>query len=198
LHFRHLSFGVYVIIVEEKFFDMGQAMKIKTEQKIELLPVSKKHLSALLKFELENKDWFEKSVPPRPSEMFTNEGMQKAAEQLVVEMEAKEGAYYIALIEGEVVARINFSIIGSKKAELGYRVAERYTGKGFASFAINILMPKAKYILNISHVFANTASDNLASRRVLEKCGFEQISITNDVKKFHGKMIELVTYQRKI
>lgn len=56
--------------------------------------------------------------------------------------------------------------------EIGYHIAKQYTGKGYASEAVSAFLPIAMERLGLSCVYGVCLSENAASRRVLEKCGF--------------------------
>ena len=58
--------------------------------------------------------------------------------------------------------------------ELGYILDKRYWGKGLAT---KVALMQRDYIVNRLHsaAVATTHPDNLASQRVLQKCGFEYI-----------------------
>lgn len=57
-------------------------------------------------------------------------------------------------------------------AEIGYSVAPEFRRRGFASEMIKALVSRAFATRGVSRVVAETAADNMASRRALEKCGF--------------------------
>jgi [ribosomal protein S5]-alanine N-acetyltransferase len=59
--------------------------------------------------------------------------------------------------------------------EIGYNVAESYRGKGYATEAVRLLVREALAQPEVSHVDAETAVDNIASRRVAEKAGFVHV-----------------------
>lgn len=61
------------------------------------------------------------------------------------------------------------------RIEIGYGVAESARGKGVATAAVRQLMTRAFADPGVSEVYAETAVDNLASRRVVEKAGFQHI-----------------------
>jgi len=63
--------------------------------------------------------------------------------------------------------------IHSRTAEIGYYIAEPYWGKGIGASA---LKQACEYIFqntDIIRIFAEPFSQNVASCRILEKCGFE-------------------------
>lgn len=59
--------------------------------------------------------------------------------------------------------------------EIGYHIAERYTGKGYATEAVSAFLPIAAEMKNLSEIYGICLAENAASLRVLEKCGFETL-----------------------
>ena len=59
--------------------------------------------------------------------------------------------------------------------EIGYHIAKQFTGQGYASEAVKAFLPAISKKLNIKEVYGICLTANLASVRVLEKCGFTQI-----------------------
>lgn len=57
-------------------------------------------------------------------------------------------------------------------AEIGYGILEEYQGQGYATEAVGAAVHWALQQPFVSRVEAETEPDNLASQRVLEKCGF--------------------------
>lgn len=62
---------------------------------------------------------------------------------------------------------------GEGAAELGYWIGEAYQGRGYATQACRALIKRAFAQLNINEIYASYKMENLASKRVLEKLGFE-------------------------
>ena len=62
-----------------------------------------------------------------------------------------------------------------KIISIGYRFLSNYWGKGIASSCISALLEYIQNNTNIKQVFGIALAANKASRRVLEKCGFELI-----------------------
>ena len=56
--------------------------------------------------------------------------------------------------------------------EVGYGILEEYQGQGYATEAVGAAMIWALKQPDVIRVEAETEPDNLASQRVLEKCGF--------------------------
>ncbi len=66
-----------------------------------------------------------------------------------------------------------------KRAELGYWVAHTFWGKGIAIEAVSQLIEYGRNEAGLNEIWACVFSENVASRRVLEKSGFE-VSFTRD------------------
>ena len=126
-------------------------------------------------FEKENREYFERSLPPRPAHYFDLEGFKEITRELLREQENHD--VYMHLIrdaQGTMVGRINLSVLGKdrKIAELGYRIGENVTNLGYASEAVKLVLEKAFTTYGLHKIIAGTATDNLASQRVLLKNGF--------------------------
>ncbi len=126
-------------------------------------------------FEEENREYFERNLPPRPGSYFDPEGFKEITKELLTEQENHD--VYMHLIrdsQGIMVGRINLNVLGSdrKTAELGYRIGENFTNLGYASEAVRLVLDKAFHTYGLDRIIAGTAIDNLASKRVLLKNGF--------------------------
>jgi len=74
------------------------------------------------------------------------------------------------LFDGQVAGNI-VSWEGSGEWEVGYWIGKEYWGKGIATKALAALLGHVK----MRPLFAHVARHNIASQRVLEKCGFKVI-----------------------
>ena len=141
-------------------------------------------------FEKENQEYFERNLPPRPGNYFDPEGFKEITRELLTEQENHD--IYMHLIrdsQGVMVGRINLSVLGKdrKTAELGYRIGENYTNLGYASEAVKLVLERAFHTYGLNRIIAGTATDNLASKRVLLKNGFTFIrNIENDLQMNNG------------
>ncbi len=59
--------------------------------------------------------------------------------------------------------------------EIGYHIAKRYTGNGYATEAVRAFLPVMAEKIGIREVSGVCLTDNTASRHVLLKCGFEPV-----------------------
>ena len=59
--------------------------------------------------------------------------------------------------------------------EIGYHIAKRYTGCGYATEAVRAFLPVMAREAGAGEVWGICLSDNAASKRVLLKCGFDPV-----------------------
>ena len=126
-------------------------------------------------FEKENREYFERNLPPRPGNYFDPEGFKEITRELLTEQTNRY--VYMHLIrdwQGALVGRINLGVLENdqKTAELGYRIGGNYTNLGYASEAVKLVLDKAFHTYGLNKIVAGTATDNQASNRVLLKNGF--------------------------
>ena len=79
------------------------------------------------------------------------------------------------VIDGRAVGAVSLtkmSNVYQKNAELGYWLTPACWGKGIMSEAVRMLCREGFSRCAIERIYAEPFADNLASRRVLEKCGF--------------------------
>jgi ribosomal-protein-alanine N-acetyltransferase len=135
------------------------------------------HEQAVLAFERENRDYFRRFVSDRGDDYFEHFAQRHRA--LLIEQDAGVCAFHVLVDEdGSVVGRFNLYDLADGGAELGYRVAEAVAGSGVATSAVLELCRIARDDHALTHLTAEVSDGNVASRRVLEKAGFERVGST--------------------
>ena len=76
---------------------------------------------------------------------------------------------------GENVGYVQLAPLEGGAWEIGYHVAKKYTGSGYATEAVRAFLPVASGMVGISEVQGVCLSANIASKHVLRKCGFEPV-----------------------
>lgn len=71
-----------------------------------------------------------------------------------------------------VISLIRQQDVYRHSAELGYWLGEPYWGKGITTAATRLVCEYAFDHLKLSRIFASVFESNIASKKVLEKCGF--------------------------
>ncbi|MDM8534403.1 GNAT family N-acetyltransferase [Clostridiaceae bacterium HSG29] len=170
-------------------------MKIKIEK------MSIKNLRDIFEFELENKEYFEKTLLPRPCGYFNYEEFIEIMTEILEEQSKHECLMYIIRdLNGKMVGRVNLTLIslGSiRKAEIGYRIGEESQGKGYATESVKLIMLKGFKEYKLTVFEAGTSTKNIGSQKVLENNGFKKISKEEKVMKINGKWIDGYLYEYK-
>jgi len=149
---------------------------------IKLNLLTKEDSLELFLFEEINKDFFEKMVPPRPDSYFEFGGFKLILDELLEEQVQKKSVFYLIKNEsGDIVGRMNLVDIDwkLKSGEVGYRVGEKFAGKGAAVKALQLMIDEAQ-LFGLNELNARTTLDNIPSQKVLDKCGFNKISVDDE------------------
>ena len=149
-------------------------------------------------FEKENREYFERNLPPRPANYFESEVFKEITRELLREQENHD--VYMHLIrdsQGVMVGRINLSVLGKdrKTAELGYRIGENVSNLGYASEAVKLVLEKAFTTYGLHRIIAGTATDNLASQRVLLKNGFTFSRVIENDLQIHNEWLHTAVFE---
>jgi RimJ/RimL family protein N-acetyltransferase len=86
---------------------------------------------------------------------------------------AGEETYVITLASGAVIGGCGFEMRDGPAPEIGYWLGTAHWGKGYATEAARALIDHAFGDLDFTSLQAGARVTNPASRRVLEKCGFQ-------------------------
>lgn len=116
-----------------------------------------------------------------------------------IEMATKDSPIHIFAIDmdGKAVGGIGIhpqQDIMKKNAELGYWLGEEYWGKGIVSGAIKQVIDFAFTTYDINRVFARPFGTNVASQKVLEKCGFKLEARLEKVIFKNGEYLDELIY----
>jgi [ribosomal protein S5]-alanine N-acetyltransferase len=154
----------------------------------ELQPVRIDLEAAVLLFEQENRAYFTRSINDRGDTFF--EEFAERHQELMAEQRSGTGAFYVLVDEHGVVGRFNLYNIQDGTADVGYRVAERVSGRGVATSGLLTLCRIAREDIGLRSLTAAVSDENVASRRVLVKAGFTEIGQA-DVAGRNGSVFEL-------
>ncbi|MFE4696148.1 GNAT family N-acetyltransferase [Streptomyces sp. NPDC056738] len=129
------------------------------------------HAAALLAFERENRAYFAATIPDR-GDAFFDRFDTLLGERLAEQATGLAQFHLVVDDAGAVLARVNLIDLEHGSADLGYRVAERATGRGLATAAVREMCALAASAYGLSALRARTTADNGASRTVLARNGF--------------------------
>ena len=130
-----------------------------------------------------------------PDEVF--ETVEDAAETIDFLMSQYGGSdgplvYPVLLGDGTNIGYVQAVPLDGGDREIGYHIARAYTGKGYATEAVKAFLPVIMKQLGISVMAGVCLADNIASRKVLEKCGF--VKEYEGPGDYHGSTREICRY----
>ena len=116
-----------------------------------------------------------------PDEVFeTMEDAQGTVEFLMSVYENGDGplVYPVLLLDGTNVGYVQAVPMDDGKWEVGYHIARKYAGNGYATEAVKAFLPVVMKELGIKEMLGICVVENVASVKVMENAGF--------VKEFEG------------
>lgn len=138
--------------------------------------------------------------PIRGDAYFTVAGQSAEIERALDAHEVGHSVPFAILDEsGDVVGRITInSIVGGafQSASIGYWVAERAGGRGYATDAVEAVVRHAFDELVLHRLEAGTLVHNLRSQRVLTKAGFERYGLAPRYVRINGEWQDHILFQR--
>jgi len=117
------------------------------------------------------------AFPPRERDAFMAHWTKILADETII----KQTILYNGLMAGNIV-----SFEQSGKTEVGYWLGREYWGKGIATRALSIFLGQVR----VRPLYAYVARHNLASVRVLEKCGFTILGQHTGIPVASGEQVE--------
>ena len=109
-----------------------------------------------------------------PDEVFETEDAAKEAIKAIVSFYSQDGApqIYAIILGGQHIGHVQAVPISEGDWEVGYHIAKPFSGHGYASEALKAFLPVIMHQLEITEICGITHPENVASCKVLEKCGF--------------------------
>ena len=114
-----------------------------------------------------------------PDEVWESvEEVEETLEFLISRYGTSEGPFVYPVIIKETqdnVGYVQICPIDDGHWEIGYHIAKRFTGRGYATEAVRAFLPVISELVGASEVYGICLEDNKASQAVLRKCGFELV-----------------------
>jgi RimJ/RimL family protein N-acetyltransferase len=139
------------------------------------------------------------SVRHNPLKSMSRDEIEKMLEgestDLSLILKVESFRWFISL-NGETVGTVSLKNISHSMGygELGYGVAESHHGKGIATAALSVAIEKIFRETNLRKLLAYVHEENHASRRVLEKLGFQEEGLLREHYVINGIPVNEVLY----
>ena len=127
-----------------------------------------------------------------PDEVFeTVEIAKGTVEFLIGQYDSDDGPFVYPIItkKNENIGYVQLVKI-QEGWEVGYHIAKKYTGKGYATEAVKAFLPYIAEKMNLEKIWGICLKDNIASAKVMKKCGFENIFV--GVGIYQGEEREII------
>lgn len=134
------------------------------------------------------RDGFPNPYTPQHAESWIRKFMDQEPQTFFAIEYLGEYVGNISLVQGSDVYR--------KSAEVGYFIGEDYWNKGIVTTALNLICEYGFSTLDIVRIHTGVFSYNVASQKVLEKCGFEREGVFKNAVFKRDQLLDEVRYAR--
>lgn len=168
---------------------------------LQLVPPNLDVADELLRFETDNRAFFEARINSRPPGYYSADGVRAAI--TLAEREAAEDKGYqflVRTVAGELVGRVNLAGVKRRHfqmADLGYRIAESAGGQGYASEAVRLVLLRAFGELGLVRIEANARVGNEGSIKVLLRNGFREFGRSTQSFELGGVWHDRLHFERR-
>ena len=131
-----------------------------------------------------------------PDEVF--ETVEDAAETIDFLMSQYGGCegpliYPALLKDGTNIGYVQAVPLGDGLWEIGYHIGAKYTKRGYATEAVSAFLPVIMEKIGITKMAGVCLAENIASQKVLERCGF--VLEFRGVDNYQGEPREICRYR---
>ena len=146
-------------------------------EKIILQELGVDDAQALLQINIDNKEYFENWMPLKPDASYYSLQGQLDKIESIYQKSKNDECYSFGIFLEEsktLIGNVSFYFVQRgphQSCMVGYQIAEKYTGKGYATKAVSLSLEIAFKKLHFHRVRAEAQPENKGSIRVLEKAG---------------------------
>jgi RimJ/RimL family protein N-acetyltransferase len=113
---------------------------------------------------------------------FTDKKEAEALFERIMNLSRQDNHFvYGIFLDDKLIGFVNDCEIKDATIELGYVIAPNYQGKGFATEAVQCCIDEL-FEMGFAHVRAGFFEENMASCRVMQKCGMHKIDLEEDIE----------------
>ncbi|MGY3572056.1 GNAT family N-acetyltransferase [Vibrio paucivorans] len=153
----------------------------------------------LLRFEQQNRQWFETFIPSRGCEFYTSSGVIQHIEECLT-LHDKDAMLPLVIKKGsgQIIGRANLHSVDIEEgsAHIGYRIDKQWTGQGIAKLAATHTLEQGERLYQLRRYIAIASVDNIASQKVLIGNGFKKKRIRPSYTRLAGSLIDCIEYWR--
>ena len=176
--------------------NLGAVSRICVDKDLSLRPISELDGEALFRLVDINRiylrtwlPWLDYNQSSKDSEEFISRSMKQC----------QEGIGLVTTIEfnSSIVGLIAYNYLDQENStcEIGYWISEEHQGFGIVTRSTKALVKYAFEILDLEVVKIPVAVENLQSRAVVERLGFNQQGIKHDAEWLYDHFVDHIQYQ---
>lgn len=154
--------------------------------------VEESDVEALLKLEVDNRDFFQRFTGLRGDEFYTSEGQLERIRKARESSKTDQGYLYVIGLRdtGVLIGEIMLTEVvrgNLQSCWIGYFLDQDHNGKGYMTEAVQLVVKFAFQELKFHRMEAGVMPHNLGSIQVLLKAGFHKEGIARKNVKINGK-----------
>jgi len=132
--------------------------------------------------------WLDHNTKVEDSEKFISECQENYKKKTSLNL----GIYY----HDTLVGSIGFNILDkvNRKAEIGYMLGEKWTGKGIMRKSCKTLVNYGFNDLNLNRIVIKAATGNKKSRSIPEKMNFHKEGVLQQAEFLYDRYVDVVVY----
>jgi RimJ/RimL family protein N-acetyltransferase len=131
---------------------------------------------------------------PLPEQIGQLSDLEVFLQDCVDQRHAGLDASYFVLLKGKPVGFIGLHDISAGVASVGYWIDGLHCSRGIATEALRLLERRALREQGVSVLKLACNVNNLASRRVAEKCGFIPCCVLDNAEELQGVVADVLLY----
>ncbi len=172
---------------------MKKEQPILHTQRLRLASVTKDHMHDLFEIlgDEESMKYYDIFPYKEP------EGVLEIIDLYKTRVEEGNGMRWGIFLENKLIGTCGFNGYKSKRTGvIGYDINRKYWGNGYASEAVKAVVEQGYDYLDIHRIAAHVMPGNVASEKVLQKCGFQKEGYLRDASFYKGKYQDQILYAK--
>ena len=153
----------------------------------------------LTNYYIRNKEHLREFEPARDNSFYEVEVQRKILIESYKQLMIGTGIDLCIYLKDKLIGKIKVSNIVHgvfKSAFIGYSIDKEHEGKGYMKEAVLLVEKYCKQYLDLHRLEASVLVDNIKSKRVLLKSGFEEIGINKKYLYINGKWRDHITFYK--
>ena len=153
----------------------------------------------VLEFHLRNRNFLRPFEPSRDEKFYTLENQKRTLVESYKQFLNGNVVNFGIYKNNKLIGKIKISNIvmgGFKNAFIGYSMDEKEQSKGYMKESVKLVMAYAFEELELHRIEATTLIDNEKSQRVLRRCGFKELGISEKHLYINGEWRDQMVFYK--